>query len=178
MGPVRVDRESRHRGASPAWGVALGLALVASLAPPASGQAPPGQPVVRAGTAAVLLDVVIRDKKGRPVPDVAAAEVEVFEDGVKQKIEAFRWVQTEPASVEVTTPAPAGVDARRTPNLVSLVFDQLGPDGRRLAAKAANAFLERGLGPNTWVAVFQIDQRLMLLQPFTNERAPGPFMLK
>ena len=56
-------------------------------------------------------------------------------------------------------------------NLVSLVFDQLGPDARRLAARAATTFLDKGLRPNTWVAVFQIEQRLTLIQPFTNEAA-------
>jgi len=151
--------------------VAVSLLLALSPAPARPAQATADRPVVRTGTAAVLLDVVVRDKKGRPVPDIAAGEVEVFEDGVKQAIEGFRWVQTEPVSVETAAATPPGPDANRPPNLVSIVFDQLSPDGRRLAAKAASAFLERGLSPNTWVAVFQIDQRLALLQSFTNEPA-------
>jgi VWFA-related protein len=154
---------------------ALPVILAAALAAPSAAQAPApptpaSPPAFRAGTAVVLLDVVIRDRKGRPVPDVKPEEIEVYEDGVKQKVESFRWIETE-APVEGAA-APSGVpDAARQLNLVSLVFDQLDPDGRRLAAKAASSFLEKGLRPNTWVAVFEIDQRLALLQPFTNDAA-------
>jgi len=150
------------------------LVLAVALAAPLAAQAPPtpaaSPPAFRTGTAVVLLDVVIRDKKGRPIPDIRPEEVEVYEDGAKQKVESFRWIATE-APVEGAA-APATVpDAARQLNLVSLVFDQLDPDGRRLAGKAATSFLEHALRPNTWVAVFQIDQRLALLQPFTNEAA-------
>ena len=40
----------------------------------------------------VPFDVVVRDKKGRPVKDLTAAEFEVYEDGVKQEITSFRFV--------------------------------------------------------------------------------------
>jgi len=154
----------------------LSLAVVL-LAAPASPQtprpSPPAEanpPAFRSGTAVVLLDVVVRDKKGRPVPDIRPEEVEIYEDGARQKIEGFHWVATEAVPVEgAAAPPPLAPDATRQLNLVSFVFDQLGPDGRRLAAKAATTFLEKGLRPSTWVAVFQIDQRLTLLQPFTND---------
>src|SRR3954470_18766624 len=139
MAPVRMVRGRPGGRARPAGAAVVALPL-GSFPKPLVAEAPPEPPVVRAGTAAVLLDVVIRDKKGRPVPDVAAGEIEVFEDGVKQTIEGFRWVATEPASIEAAAPEPpGGPDTRRPPNLVSIVFDQLGPDGRRLAAKAATA---------------------------------------
>lgn len=154
---------------------ALSVVLAVVVAAPSAAQAPTqtiaSPPAFRTGTAVVLLDVVIRDKKGRPVPDVKPDEVEVYEDGTRQKVETFRWVETEPLPSE-SAAAPSRVpDSARQLNLVSLVFDQLGPDGRRLAAKAATSFLDKGLRPNTWVAVFQIDQRLALLQPFTNDAA-------
>ncbi|PYQ12331.1 MAG: hypothetical protein DMF80_19575 [Acidobacteria bacterium] len=152
----------------------FGLAVAVNTAaqtPPSPPPAAADQPVFRTGTTVVLLDVVIRDKKGRPIPDVTRDEVEVFEEGARQKIEAFRWVETEAPVEGAAAPPPKAPDASRQINLVSLVFDQLGPDGRRLAAKAATSFLDKGLRPNTWVAVFQIDQRLALLQPFTNDAA-------
>src|SRR5438093_2318339 len=152
----------------------LSLVLVVALAAPSAAQAPTqtpaSPPAFRTGTAVVLLDVVIRDKKGRPVPDVKPDEVEVYEDGARQKVESFRWVETAPPPVEGAAPSRVPDSARQI-NLVSLVFDQLGPDGRRLAAKAATSLLDKGLRPNTWVAVFQIDQRLALLQSFTNNAA-------
>src|SRR2546425_8416362 len=150
----------------------LAAALVAPAAPQTPSQTTPAAspPAFRTGTAVVLLDVVIRDKKGRPVPATKPDEVEVCEDGARQKVESSRWVEPEPLPVEGNAP-PRVPDSARQINLVSLVFDQLGPDGRRLAAKAATSFLEKRLRPNTWVAVFQIDQRLALLQPFTNDAA-------
>lgn len=153
----------------------LPLAVVLAVPVSLAAQAPPDpaaetQPVFRAGTALVLLDVLVREKNGRAVTDIRPEEIEVYEDGVRQKVEAFRWIETEAPRVEDAAPA-ARPDVTRQVNLVSFVFDQLGPDGRRLAAKAASTFLDKGLRPNTWVAVFQIDHRLALVQPFTNEPA-------
>jgi VWFA-related protein len=54
-------------------------------------------------------------------------------------------------------------------NIVTFVFDQLGIEGRKLASKAALTFLDKGLRPNTFVAVFQIDQNLTPLQLWTND---------
>jgi VWFA-related protein len=145
----------------------VGVALPARARPqsPARAEEPP---TFAAGTAAVLLDVVIRDKKGRPVTDIRPEEVEVIEDGLPQKVDSFRWVETEPVRVEGAS-VPDRPDPSRQVNLVSIVFDQLGIEGRKLAARAATSFLERALRPNTFVAVFSIDQRLALLQPFTGD---------
>src|SRR5690349_10483110 len=68
---------------------------------PASSQQPPQQPQhqdepkIRIGTAEVTLDVVVRDKKGRPVKDLTGTDFEVYEDGALQNIESFRLVQRE-----------------------------------------------------------------------------------
>src|SRR5215475_10448195 len=48
---------------------------------------------VRIGSEEVLLDIVARDKKGRPITDLKADEIEVYEDGVKQQINSFRKVE-------------------------------------------------------------------------------------
>jgi hypothetical protein len=38
---------------------------------------------------AILVDVVVRDHKGRPMTDLAADEFELYEDGVPQKVDTF-----------------------------------------------------------------------------------------
>ena len=43
-------------------------------------------------TTAILVDVVVRDKAGRPVTDLTAADFDVAEDGVRQRIESFTRV--------------------------------------------------------------------------------------
>src|SRR5215204_6118102 len=40
----------------------------------------------------VLLDVVVRDKRGRLVNDLAASDFDVYEDGVRQEVNSFRLV--------------------------------------------------------------------------------------
>jgi hypothetical protein len=45
---------------------------------------PAAPPSFRVDTGVVLLDVVVRDKKGRLVRDLRPDEVQVFEDGAKQ----------------------------------------------------------------------------------------------
>lgn len=156
----------------------LALALAAALALPLpaarAAQAPPAgstAPTFASGTATVVLDVIVRDKKGRPVLDVQPGEVQVFEEGVLQKVDSFKRVETEAPVVPGAPAAPAQPDASRQLSLVTFVFDQLGETGRRQAQRAAEAFLEKGLKANTFIAVFRVDQRLSMVQPFTNDRA-------
>lgn len=87
-------------------------------------------------------------------------EVEIFEDGVRQLAIEFR---------SVTPAAPAPASPSRRINLVALVFDQLSVDGRWLAWRAAQAFLDAHADPEAYVAVFRIDGRLKLAQGFTRD---------
>jgi VWFA-related protein len=61
-------------------------------------------------------------------------------------------------------------DALRYPTLVTLVFDHLPQNGRAMARRAALRFLEGERPPMQWVAVFVLEQRLRLVQPFTQDR--------
>ncbi|HEV2765374.1 MAG TPA: hypothetical protein VGV38_20495, partial [Pyrinomonadaceae bacterium] len=64
--------------------------------------------VVTVGTNEVLLDAVVRDKRGRPVKDLDASDFEVYEDGVPQRVSSFRLVTrgaaAAPADVAGATP--------------------------------------------------------------------------
>jgi len=138
----------------------------------AASQAPASadKPAFTTGTATVVLDVVVRDKKGRAVTDLRADEIAVSEDGIRQTIDGFKHVETQPPTVEGAA-APVQPDSTRQLSLVTLVFDQLGEAGRRQAQRGAEAFLEKGIRANTFVAVFRVDQRLSMVQAFTNDRA-------
>src|SRR5262245_61525409 len=52
----------------------------------------------------VSVDLVVRDKKGKLIKDLSAADIEIYEDGVRQKVESFRFVARE--VVEPTTTKP------------------------------------------------------------------------
>ena len=43
-------------------------------------------------TTAILVDVVVRDRKGKPLTDLTAADFQVFEDGLVQKVDSFTRV--------------------------------------------------------------------------------------
>ena len=68
----------------------LTFALIVSSLDPvvAQTQSPSRQdePKIRIGTSEVVLDVVVRDKKGRPVKDLTASDFEIQEDNVRQQI--------------------------------------------------------------------------------------------
>ena len=41
---------------------------------------------------AILVDVVVRDRRGRPVVDLTAEDFEIYEDGASQKVDTFTRV--------------------------------------------------------------------------------------
>ncbi len=157
------------------------LPIIAQTAQPPA-QQKQKEEILRIGAEEVLLDIIIRDKKGRPVTDLKAGDIEIFEDNVKQEITSFRNVNrggeagvegngAAPAnSPNPTNGAPKTADPLRQINLVSFVFERLNPDGRRNAKAAALEFLKENYGPNVMVAIFVLDQRISVIQPFTSDR--------
>src|SRR6185503_7652096 len=137
--------------------------------------------VVRFRTNEVKLDVVVKDKKGRPIKDLKASDFEVLEDGVTQKVESFRFVSREAPPVKTETKAdntsaaavttPVTPPQRSTPTVTALVFDRLSPDARNLARKAGLAYAQEGMASGGFTGVFGIDQSLRTIQPFTDDAA-------
>src|SRR3954462_13096321 len=90
------------------------LVLALSLPFPYSihGQTPSPQDqdeVLRVRSNEVKLDVVVKDKKGRPVKDLKDTDFEIYEDGKLQRIETFRFVARE----GITSGNPDQISARR-----------------------------------------------------------------
>lgn len=170
----------RQAGTRRAAAALLALATAAPDAP-AAAQAPPETPVFSVQTSGVLLDVVVRDKRGKLVRDLTAADFEVFEDNARQTVDSFRVVNNDapdeadaaPAATPATgtavpaAAAPAAPEAAQGPSVVAFVFDRMSADGRRMAHKTAMTFAERGYAPGDLVGVFAIDLALRTLQPFT-----------
>jgi VWFA-related protein len=128
----------------------------------------------------VVLDVVVRDKKGRSIKDLKPSDFEVYEDGVRQDIASFRLVSRESTAAETkagpkptpTAPAPPPATAREpfsNISLVAMAFDHLSANGRNLAQKAAMSFINESLQPDDQVSVSVIDQSLRVVQQFTND---------
>jgi VWFA-related protein len=168
----------------------LPVALVAAAllrTPAVRAQATPQvPPEFRAGTAVVILDVVARDKKGRPVRDLKAEELQVLENDQRCEIRSFRRVESEgtlepagpgavPAAVAPVAPPPAAeagtrAEQRAPLNVVTMLFDRMSLEDSRLADKAARDFVEHGMDSRTQVAVFKIGMGLLLVQPYTADK--------
>ena len=147
-------------------------------------QGPQDEEVITVGSSEVLLDAVVRDKRGRPVRDLTAADFEVYEDGVPQRVSSFRLVTRGAAAGNAPAPGDAAGSAatpaarRAGPanagetsfSAVAIVFDRLSPDARARAREAALSYLDAEGRADEFVGVFAIDQSLRVLQAFTNDR--------
>lgn len=147
-------------------------ALAARAVAQAGGQDPAQPaPTFRAGTSAVVLDVVVRDKKGRPVTDLRPDEIEVVEDGKPVAVQSFSLVQGTSGTVTTREAETGQPDPLRRVTLITLVFDALTQNGRDLARRAALTFGTKELPPGQWVSVYRLDQRLYRTQAFTRSPA-------
>jgi len=164
--------------------IALGVGPLPSTAWGQTPSSAPDVPVFGASTAAVVVDVVVRDKKGKLVRDLTAADFTVLEDGATQAVESLRVVDNAPAAEEAAAgpaspaAAPAGtaaaaappkVERTGAPSVIAFVFDRLSSPARKTAEKAALSYTDRGYVEGDLVAVFAIDLALHTLQPFTND---------
>jgi VWFA-related protein len=151
----------------------LAVVLCASTAFGQERRAP--APSFETSSSIVLLDLVVRDRKGNPVRDLRPSEVKVTEDGVERELTAFRLVEGQVSEERVTGPVPSSLqpDPNRQVSLVTMVFDKV-LDGRQMCRQAALDFIANNMQSNVWISVFSIDQRLYLRQAFTQD----PYLVK
>lgn len=137
-----------------------------------------GQQPFSTSTSAVVIDVIVRDKDGRPVTNLGKADFAVFEDGVQQEIGDVTVVMPSPTRRESQTKRASdpttGQSRHQTarpdpaPSFVALVFDRLSPEGRALACKGALAYLD-AVQPTDFAGVFLSDLSLQTVQTYTND---------
>ncbi len=158
----------------------------------------PQQPAARATggspttVSAILVDVVVRDRKGDPVKDLTEADFEIYEDGEKQDVGSMTPIflpdtpapanaaapvaPAAPAAAPATAAAPMSAKATedvvaKAPQMIAMVFDRLTADSRTLAFRAAMKYLGDQETSNNYLAVYGIDLKLIPLQNFTRNAA-------
>lgn len=169
--------------------VAAGLLMTGGVRPTGPSLAAQAQEAQPAGhtatvTTAVLVDVVVRDRRGRPVTDLAADDFEVREDGTVQAIGSFTRVArgdgiaidvgvTDSSTTLVSPPASGGgTDAgAEVPRVTALVFDGLSATALALCQRAALEYLPRSTSDTARVAVFSTEPAARMLQGFTDHPA-------
>lgn len=131
------------------WGLAAGVLLVAS---PVGAETHAAVPTFGVGVEVVSLSLAVTDPQGRPVSDVSAQDVAVFEDGRRQPICLFTREEW-PITLVVL------IDSSDSMNVVLPV------------AKAAARRLLGVLGPGDRAQVAQFSRRLTVRQDFTSDRS-------
>jgi VWFA-related protein len=111
-----------------------------------------GQPVFRAGTDAVRVDVSVRDG-GRPVTNLSAADFEVFDNGVAQQVSAVTYGRL-PIDVTVVLDVSQSVDG------VMLTYLQ-----------RATVQLMRELAENDRLKLVGVNTRVSRVMDFTADAA-------
>src|SRR4030095_3855238 len=92
--------------------------------------------VIKITSNLVSFDVMVKDKKGKPITNLKAEDFTVTENGVPQKIEFFDATLTNDDSRKESPTAPTKVETenpRRVPrNVISLVMDAQTTEGANL----------------------------------------------
>jgi len=151
----------------------LPLALLAGLVISPAQQQPPKQNVFRAQSEIVLLDLIVRDKAGALVTDLHQKEVQVSEDGKKQKLNHFSFdVSKEPEPLQLgTVPAAPELGAPAFEPAVVILLDlsTMQSDGlERLKATVPEFLLSQYQGRGkVMVAAFR--SGIEVIQPFTRD---------
>lgn len=152
-----------------------------------SGTQPPDRQSFASATTAILVDVIVRDKKGQLVTDLSAGDFNVAEDGVPQKIDTFTRVshgagiglgvawKSSGKTVSVSPtgpPAPAEApDTFADDATTALVFDHLSSESLRLAQRATLEYVPMSGESSVRVGVFATDPGIRVVQRFTTDRA-------
>ena len=138
----------------------------------AAQQKPQDQPVFHTSTTAAVVDVIVRDRTGKPVHDLTEADFEVLEDGVPAAHHQLRVPHLAGRRVPALTrrPGPPGPATAPTRSLVALVFQQLPHQSRTMAAEAARTTID-ALAPDEYAGVFAVELSLVTMAPFTLDRA-------
>lgn len=148
--------------------------------PSASPTPPAEEDVVKITTSLIQVDVTVTDGKGRIITDLRPDEIEIYENGKKQKISNFSFVSNARESTEQverrdpTAPAPPPTrlreeNVRRT---VALVVDDLTLSFESVyhVRRALRKFVDEQMQPGDLVAIIRAGAGVGALQQFTNDK--------
>jgi VWFA-related protein len=133
--------------------------------------------VLRAESRLVVVEVTVKDRRGRPDQDLKQSDFKVFENGKPQRIVAFEHhaFAPQPAAAAAALPLPKGeysnvhLGAASLPALNIILFDVLNSemaaqmDGRRQMVQ----FLKT-LPPGQPTALFELSDVLKMLAGFSS----------
>ena len=151
--------------------------------PATTQQLPPAsnEDVVRITTNLVQVDAIVTDKDGKPVTDLKPEEIQIFEDGKRQKITHLSFFtgprETTPppkiVGTDKSAPAPSTTrlkreDVRRT---IAIVVDDIGLsfESTYYVRRALKKFVDEQMQPGDLVALIRTAAGIGALQSFTSD---------
>jgi VWFA-related protein len=139
--------------------------------PGAQPQAVRSKDIDASAVTAIVVDVIVRDRDGKPVTGLKAEDFELTEDKQLQDIGSFTAVdRPDPTPAATTAEPPAATAATApAPEVIALLFDRLTPEAKALAYKAATSYIGDGKLARNVVGIFGIDLSLIFYQPFTRD---------
>ncbi len=146
------------------------LTIACLLPSPAQPQEPAApQTEIRTSVDEVLLDLIVRDKKGKPVTDLKPGDLTVRDNDTRQTLTGFRLVSG--AEAIEAGGARTRLDPLRQVRLVTLAFEAMtDPSQRTLAREAALDLVRGAQGSNVFYSVVVINTQLLVLQQFTTSK--------
>jgi VWFA-related protein len=131
----------------------------------------------------VNVDVVVRDRTGKPVTGLTKADFEIYENGQKQEITNLYEVRptASAAAPSVKTPAPAQPNPApaeaeapvelRPRNIVMFVDNySLQPFRRDKVLQSLRKFIDEKLTPQDRVMLVLCTQQVKVITPFTSDK--------
>ena len=148
-------------------------------AAPTARPTPPDTDVVKISTSLIQLDVTVIDSKGKVITDLKRDEIEVYENGEKQKITGLTFVSSKRPTEKSKTPDALGVpipqtvlrseNIRRT---IGLVVDDLSLsfESAYHTRRALKKFVDEQMEDGDLVAIIRTGAGIGALQQFTADK--------
>lgn len=148
---------------------------------PSASPTPPGEEdVVKITTSLIQVDVTVTDSRGRVITDLKPEEVEIFENGKKQKISNFSFVsnvretirQRERPDPTAPPPPPTTIRSENVRRTVALVVDDLTLSFESVyyVRRALKKFVDEQMQDGDLVAIIRAGAGIGALQQFTNDK--------
>jgi VWFA-related protein len=145
---------------------------------------PQPEEVVKISTNLIQLDVSVTDKNGKSINDLTPDEIEVFENGEKQKLSNFSFIsaghsqtgdtaaKSSAGQVNVPKPPPGPVQPGQIRRTIALVVDDLtlSYESANLVRKSLKKFVDTQMQDGDLVTVIRTGAGSGVLQQFTSDK--------
>lgn len=152
-------------------------------APTVVPEAPAGEDVIRISSQLVLIDALVVDGDNKQVKDLAADDFEIYQDGKRQEITSFSYVDGRENTVSVQKrnekgkdlrPPPTGVRGNTLGRIITFVIDDgnclATLEGIALARDGVKKFISEQMRPDDKVAIYRTRGGSSLLQMYTSNK--------